>query len=44
VIFIVVQTDVVEQMKVTRKRKYQKDFVKFGFTSIIINGDERPQC
>jgi hypothetical protein len=30
-------------MKDTRKRKYQEDFTKFGFTSIVTNGDERPQ-
>jgi hypothetical protein len=30
-------------MKDTRKRKYQDDFIKFGFTSIVINGYERPQ-
>jgi hypothetical protein len=23
-----------------RERKYEKDFIKFGFTSIVINGDE----
>jgi hypothetical protein len=31
-------------MKDTRKGKYQEDFIKLGFTSIVINDDERPQC
>jgi hypothetical protein len=31
-------------MKDTRKRKYQKEFIKYGFTSIVINAEERPQC
>jgi predicted transcriptional regulator len=43
VIFIVVQTNVVISMKDMRKRKYQEDFIKVGFTSLVINGSERPQ-
>jgi hypothetical protein len=31
-------------MKDMRKRKYQEDFIKVGFTSVVINGSERPQC
>jgi hypothetical protein len=34
----------IPMMKDTRKRKYREDFIKFGFTSLVINGDERPQC
>jgi hypothetical protein len=30
-------------LKDTRKRKYQEEFIKYGFTSRVINGDERPQ-
>jgi hypothetical protein len=30
-------------LKDTRKRKYQEEFIKYGFTSIVINGEERPQ-
>jgi hypothetical protein len=26
-----------------RKRKYQEDFMKSGFTSVVINGDEMLQ-
>jgi hypothetical protein len=44
VIFIVVQTDVAVSMKDIRKRKCQEYFIKFGFTSIVINGSERLQC
>jgi hypothetical protein len=44
VIFIIVQNDVAGQMKDTRKSKYKENFIKFGFTSIVINGDERLQC
>jgi hypothetical protein len=40
VIFIVVQTDVAGPVKDTRKRKYKEDFIKFGFNSIVINGNE----
>jgi hypothetical protein len=35
---------VVGLLKDTRKRKYQKEFIKYGFTSIVNNGEERPQC
>jgi hypothetical protein len=31
-------------LKDTRKRKYQGEFIKYGFTSIVISGEERPQC
>jgi hypothetical protein len=31
-------------MKDLRKRKYQEDFVKFGFTSRVITGDEGRLC
>jgi hypothetical protein len=31
-------------MEATRKRKYQDDIIKSGFTSLVINGEERPQC
>jgi hypothetical protein len=27
----------------TRKRKYQEEFIKYGFTSLIIDGEETPQ-
>jgi hypothetical protein len=30
--------------KDTRKRKYREELIKYGFTSIVINGEERPQC
>jgi hypothetical protein len=36
VIFTVVQTDVAGPMKDKRKGKYQEDFIKFGFTSIVM--------
>ena len=26
------------------KRKYNHSYIEYGFTSIIINGEERPQC
>ena len=26
------------------RRKYSEDFIKFGFTSIVINDEPRPQC
>jgi hypothetical protein len=29
-------------LKYTRKRKYQEKLIKNGFTSIVINGEERP--
>jgi hypothetical protein len=29
-------------LKDTRKRKYQEEFIKYGFTSIVISGEERP--
>jgi hypothetical protein len=41
--FILVQTDVAGPMKDTRERKYQEDFVKSVFTSIVINGDKVPR-
>jgi uncharacterized protein YhfF len=44
VIVIILHTDVAGPMKDTRKREYQEDFTKFGFTSVVTNGDERPQC
>jgi hypothetical protein len=31
-------------LKDTRKRKYQEEFIKYGFTSTVIDGEERPQC
>jgi hypothetical protein len=31
-------------LKDTRKRKYREELIKYGFTSIVINGEERPQC
>jgi hypothetical protein len=31
-------------MKDRGKRRYQEDFIKFGFTSIVINGEENQQC
>jgi hypothetical protein len=31
-------------LKDTRKRKYQEEFIKYGFTSIVIKGEEWPQC
>jgi len=40
-----VQTDVAGPMKDTRKTKYQQDYyAKSGFTSVVINDNERPQC
>jgi hypothetical protein len=30
-------------LKDTRKRKYQEELIKYGFISIAINGDARPQ-
>jgi hypothetical protein len=41
---IILHTDVAGPMKDTMKRKYQEGFKKFVFTSIVTNGDERPQC
>jgi hypothetical protein len=29
-------------LKDTRKRKYQEEFIKYGFTSVLISGEERP--
>lgn len=26
------------------KRKYSEDYLKFGFTSIVTNGEVKPQC
>jgi hypothetical protein len=31
-------------LKDMTKRKYQEEFIKFGFTSIITMEEERPQC
>jgi uncharacterized protein YhfF len=31
-------------MKDVRRRKYEEDFIKFGFISVVINDEERPQC
>jgi hypothetical protein len=31
-------------LKDTSKRKYQEEFIKYGFTSRVINEEERPQC
>jgi hypothetical protein len=31
-------------MKDTMKRKYQKGYIKSGFSSVVINGNERPLC
>jgi hypothetical protein len=31
-------------LKDTRKRKYRQELIKYGFTSIVINGEERRQC
>jgi hypothetical protein len=38
------QTDVVGPMKDAMKRKYQEDFIKFGLTSMLVNGDGMLQC
>ena len=27
-----------------KKRKYTEEYLKFGFTSIVSNGTEKPQC
>ena len=27
-----------------KKRKYDHSYIEYGFTSIVINGEERPQC
>jgi hypothetical protein len=32
------------QEKKIRARKYQTDFLTFGFTYKLVNGEERPQC
>jgi hypothetical protein len=39
-----VQTDVAGPINDIRKRKYEEDLMKSGITSVVINGDERPQC
>jgi hypothetical protein len=31
------------QLQGTRKKKYQEEVIKYGFTSVIINGEGRPQ-
>lgn len=31
-------------LKDTRKTNYQEEFVQCGFISVVINGEERPQC
>jgi hypothetical protein len=31
-------------LKDTRKRKYEEEFIKYGFTSVVINGEESLQC
>ena len=31
-------------MKSTKKRQYQEDYIQYGFTSIVKNGLELPQC
>jgi hypothetical protein len=31
-------------LKDTKKMKYEEEFMKHGFTSVVINGKERPQC
>lgn len=28
----------------SRKRMYDSTYLQFGFSSIIVNGEERPQC
>ena len=28
----------------SKKRKYDESYVQYGFTSININGEEKPQC
>jgi hypothetical protein len=43
VICIVVQTDLAVSLKDAKKIKYQEEFMKFGFTSVVSNGDEWPQ-
>jgi hypothetical protein len=43
VICIVAQTDLAVSMKYAKKMKYQEEFMKFGFTSVVSNGDEWPQ-
>jgi hypothetical protein len=30
-------------LKDKRKRKYQEEFLKYGFTSVVISGEERPR-
>jgi hypothetical protein len=41
--FTVMQTDMAGPRKDMRRRN-QYDFIKFGFSSVVINGEERPQC
>jgi hypothetical protein len=31
-------------LKDMRKRKYQEELIKYGFTSIVMNRERRPQC
>jgi len=44
VICIVLQTDVAGPMKEARERKCEEHLIKFGFTSVVVKGDERSQC
>lgn len=37
-------TDVAGPVKDTRKMNYPEYIVKFVFTSVVIKGDEMPQC
>jgi hypothetical protein len=39
---IVVQTDMAGPMKGKWKRKYEGNYIKYVFTSVIINGDKGP--
>jgi hypothetical protein len=41
--FTVMQTDMAGPRKDMRRRN-QYDFIKFWFSSVVINGEERPQC
>ena len=27
-----------------KKRKYEESYLQYGFTSIVVNNEERPQC
>lgn len=34
----------IDGLTMEKKRKYSEDYMKFGFTTIIVNGVDKPQC